>query len=663
MKTLSCPPSNRFFRPLSLFRPIILFVSLLSSPTITSQTTDNTTETSSYSWKGWNMYENVSMSTVDIIKKNGYAAEIHHVITEDGYILELHRIPSSRSGQKPTRNHPVFFHHAFLSNSAGWVLSGANTSLSMQLADAGYDVWLANSRGNTYSRKHVSLNYKQKSYWNFSLHEIGTYDLPAAFDYILMTTNASQLHYIGYSMGTTVFFIMASTRPEYQSKIRSQISLAPVAYFTHLRSPIRYVAPYARMMNIAYQRLTNGMVLPQTRMKKIFASTVCAGKMMQKLICQRGFIFFICGSDPKYFNTKLIPLIMGHFPSGTSSMVPEHFAQIKLKDAFGRYDYGPVTNMEKYNSTEPPKYDLTSIQVPITLMYGKNDLVADIQDVMKLKSQLPRLIDAVMIDNPYFNHLDFMWSTEVNERVNDPIKETLRKTDDMDWEYSGPNIPQSKDIFNVSGNVSDGYIGSSGNVNISGSGNFNISDSENLNISDSGNVNISGSGHFNISDGENLNISDSGNGNISGSGHFNISDCGNVNISDSGHFNISDGEHLSISDSAGDVGGSGNVSGSGGSIGNVSDSVVPSDLDYFAKNLGKIIADAMPKPMDHEGDAADFERERILQETLLADSIEFVRSVQKKYGSKMVWQESSTRATNDRNLRIKQVVTSPNDAV
>jgi len=261
---------------------------------------------------------------------------------------------------------------------------------------------------------------------------------------------------------------------------------------------------------------------------------------------------------------------------------------------------------------------------------------------MKLKSQLPRLMDAVMIDNPYFNHLDFMWSIEVNERVNDPIKETLRKTDNMDWEYSGPNISQSKDIFNVSGNVSDGYIGASGNVNINGSGHFSIS----------------GSGHFNISDrDENLNTSDSGNVNISDSRHFSISDRGeNLNTSDSGNLNISGSGHFNISDSAGDVGDS------GGSTGNISGSVSPSDLDYFAKNLGKIIADAMPKPMDRESDAAEFERERILQETLLADSIDFVRSVQKKYGSKLVWQESSTRATGDR-WRIEQVVTSPNDAV
>lgn len=243
--------------------------------------------------------------------------------------------------------------------------------------------------------------------------------------------------------------------------------------------------------------------------------------------------------------------------------IDNNFVLLQLADVFGRYDYGPVTNLDRYNSTEPPAYDLTSIRVPVMLMYGKNDLVADVQvrfsrvkytcicnfkiyhystcngiftqDVMRLKSQLPRLIDAVMIDNPYCNHVDFMWSLKVNEHVNDPVKETLRKTDDVDWKYSGPN--PSKDTLDVGGNVSAGYIGGSGNISIS----------------------------------EDIRIAG---GNISGSG-------------------------------------------------------APLNLDYIAKNLGRIIRDIMPMSM--EGDAADFKQERELQETLLADAIEFVRLVQKKY--------------------------------
>jgi len=58
---------------------------------------------------------------------------------------------------------------------------------------------------------------------------------------------------------------------------------------------------------------------------------------------------------------------------------------------------------------------------------------------MRLKVQLPRLIDIVLINNSYCNHLDFIASLKVNEHVNNPIKKILRITDDKDWVYSGPN--------------------------------------------------------------------------------------------------------------------------------------------------------------------------------------------------------------------------------
>jgi len=53
------------------------------------------------------------------------------------------------------------------------------------------------------------------------------------------------------------------------------------------------------------------------------------------------------------------------------------FKYIFVTDRFSQYDYGANLNMHHYNSTVPPVYDLKSIQVPITLMYGENDILAD----------------------------------------------------------------------------------------------------------------------------------------------------------------------------------------------------------------------------------------------------------------------------------------------
>jgi pimeloyl-ACP methyl ester carboxylesterase len=68
---------------------------------------------------------------------------------------------------------------------------------------------------------------------------MGVYDLPAAIDYILNKTGDHKLYYIGHSMGTTMFYALLSERPQYNSKIRAMFSLCPVAFTTHITSPLR----------------------------------------------------------------------------------------------------------------------------------------------------------------------------------------------------------------------------------------------------------------------------------------------------------------------------------------------------------------------------------------------------------------------------------------
>lgn len=76
------------------------------------------------------------------------------------------------------------------------------------------------------------------------------HDLPAEIDYILLETNHDKIFYVGHSMGTTMFFAMASEKPDYAKKVHAMFALAPVAYMEHIRSPIRLLAPWAHNIEV-----------------------------------------------------------------------------------------------------------------------------------------------------------------------------------------------------------------------------------------------------------------------------------------------------------------------------------------------------------------------------------------------------------------------------
>ena len=97
------------------------------------------------------------------------------------------------------------------------------------LAEAGYDVWMGNFRGNTYSREHAVLDMAKEKFWHFSFDQMGQHDLPTMLNYVLELTKKERLSYIGHSMGTMAFWIMMNHWPCMNTKV---VELTPSVEYT-----------------------------------------------------------------------------------------------------------------------------------------------------------------------------------------------------------------------------------------------------------------------------------------------------------------------------------------------------------------------------------------------------------------------------------------------
>lgn len=78
--------------------------------------------------------------------------------------------------------------------------------------------------------------------------------MPSSIDYILSLTRHSQLYYVAHSMGTTIFYVMCSERPQYNKKVKAMISFAPIAYMNHVRSRfMRFLSTVSDPVAVSYE--------------------------------------------------------------------------------------------------------------------------------------------------------------------------------------------------------------------------------------------------------------------------------------------------------------------------------------------------------------------------------------------------------------------------
>ncbi|CAG8460776.1 6417_t:CDS:2 [Diversispora eburnea] len=316
----------------------------------------------------------------EMVEYWGYTLEEHVVITRDNYVLGIHRIPEGKysssirnksysSSQSTTTIKPVvILYHGLMMCSDVWMCNlEQERRLACILADAGYDVWFGNARGNKYSMKHLKFKPDSRRFWEYSMDEFALYDLPDSIDYILELTEAPSLTYIGFSQGTAQAFAALSINPSLNKKVNLFIALAPATSPRGLQNPI--VDGFIKASpNIVYLFFGRKAFLTMT----MFWQKVLFPPIFTKILdhCMK-FLFGWVGNN---MTEEQKAVSYYHLYDFTSVKSLVHWFQIIRANKFQMYDelppYSSTTSMGGHCCL---KFPTEQIKTPIAIFYGGRD--------------------------------------------------------------------------------------------------------------------------------------------------------------------------------------------------------------------------------------------------------------------------------------------------
>ncbi|KAG9284543.1 hypothetical protein G9A89_014147 [Geosiphon pyriformis] len=371
----------------------------------------------------------------------GYKSEEHIVRTQDQYILGIQRIPEGHSNKLVTNNQKivdifersgipvsairidgcnslkgvkpvVLLYHGLMMCSEVWMCNlEEERRLACLLVDAGYDVWFGNARGNKYSMKHTHYKPNERRFWEYSMDECALYDLPDTVDYILETTGAPSLAYIGFSQGTALQFAALSVSPKLNKKVNLFIALAPATSPKGLQNPL--VDAFIKASpDIIYLFFGRKAFLPMT----LFWQKVLSPPIFTKVLDTS--MKFLFGWEGKNMTEVQRAVSYSHLYSLASVKSLVHWFQIMRASNFQMYDDLPTYSSK---GAVIHTFPTQQIKTPIAVFYGGSDSLVNIEVLLK---QLPKPV--LVQEVKEYEHLDFLWASEVHKKIFPQIFDLLR---------------------------------------------------------------------------------------------------------------------------------------------------------------------------------------------------------------------------------------------
>ncbi|KAJ9170008.1 hypothetical protein P3X46_018145 [Hevea brasiliensis] len=353
-----------------------------------------------------------------MVEKHNYVCEEHTVTTQDGYILSLQRIPVGRSGEFPGNRPPVLLQHGLLMDGITWLLLPPEQSLAFLLADNGYDVWLANTRGTKYSRGHISLSPYDPAYWDWSWDELVAYDLPATYKYVHVQTG-QKLHYVGHSLGTLIA-LASFSKSQVLNMLRSAALLCPIAYVGQMTSPLARNSAQNFLAETLYRW---GILEFDPRGESVikFLKDICKRTGIDCTNLLTSFTGQNC-----CLNSSIVDVFLDHEPQSSSTKNMMHLSQMIREGTITMFNYNNKDeNRKHYGQPTPPVYKMTNIpkHLPLFLSNGGADALSDVNDVQLLLDSLKdhdgdKLVIQYRAD---YAHADYVMGENAKQDVYEPL--------------------------------------------------------------------------------------------------------------------------------------------------------------------------------------------------------------------------------------------------
>ncbi|KAL8109113.1 triacylglycerol lipase 2-like [Apium graveolens] len=378
-----------------LFATVVLFVVTSPCTTTASSATDDQLDNAV-----------PGLCSLASVMHPAYKCEEYHVVTGDGYIISMSRFPEGWNGKGVGRNkQPVLLQHGLLVDGMTWLLNSAKESLALILADHDYDVWIANTRGTRFSRRHLYLDPSDKEFWDWTWDDLVTHELSATIDFVFKNTGR-KIHYVGHSLGTLTA-LAAFSEGRQVDKVKSAALLSPIAYISHITTALGTLAA-----KFFVGEITNLLGIaefdPIGKPVSNILGVLCANPGVD---CS-DLITAITGPNC-CVDSSTVDNFLKNEPQSTATKNMVHLAQTVRNGKLEKYNYGNVlSNWEHYGVFSPPAYSLSNIpkNLPLFLSYGGNDALSDVNDVQNLLDSLKyHEVDKLSVQYVEdFAHVDFI---------------------------------------------------------------------------------------------------------------------------------------------------------------------------------------------------------------------------------------------------------------